>query len=84
MIQDFLADYPDHLKGLLGSDRVHEHVTMDSNEMLGIQHAVLILEQAYTCQSPLSKNCKRGTQVPELLPGQQYQRSPSHIPALCT
>lgn len=45
MIEDLVTQDPDHVKGLLGSDRVDEHVPMNANEVLRIQDAVFILKQ---------------------------------------
>lgn len=44
MIENFISEDPDHIKGLLRGDRVDQHVAMNANEMLGIQDAVFVLE----------------------------------------
>lgn len=46
MIQNFVSDNLDHLKGLCRSNRVHEHVAMDPNEMFRVQDGVFILPHA--------------------------------------
>ena len=85
MVQDLVSDDPDHLEGLLRRDRVHEHISMDPNEMLGVQHAVFILERACTSQHPACANSAwHETEVPELLPGLRYPQSPSRTPDPCT
>ena len=44
MVEDLVAQDADHVKGLLGSDRVNEHVAMNADEMFGVEDAVFILE----------------------------------------
>lgn len=43
MVENLVADDLDHLKGLHGSNRVDENIAVNSDEVLGIQDAVLIL-----------------------------------------
>lgn len=43
VVQKLLADNLDHLEGGLGRHRVDEHVTVDTDEVLAIHDAVLIL-----------------------------------------
>lgn len=44
MVQDLISDDSNHLEGLSRRDRVHQHVTMDADEVLGVQLAVIVLE----------------------------------------
>ncbi len=48
MVQDLVSDDSDHLKGLSRSDRIHKHVSVDSDEVLGVQLAVIVLQHGYT------------------------------------
>lgn len=43
MIKDFVPDRLHHFKRRKRRYRVHQDVTMDSNKMLGVQDAVLVL-----------------------------------------
>ena len=43
VIQNLVMDDIDHIEGLLRGDRVYEHIPMDADEVLRIEHAVLIL-----------------------------------------
>lgn len=43
MVEDLVADDGDHLKGLSGGDRVDDHVAMDTDEVLRVEDAVLVL-----------------------------------------
>lgn len=43
VVQKLLTDDLDHLEGGLGGNRVDEHVTVDTNEVLAVHNAVLIL-----------------------------------------
>ena len=47
MVQDFVPDDLNHLKGLGRGNRVHEHVAMDSNEVLRVQDGIFILPHAF-------------------------------------
>lgn len=47
MVEDLVAQDADHVKGLLGSDRVNEHIAMDADEMFGVEDAVFILEGSW-------------------------------------
>lgn len=46
VVEQLVTNGSDHLKGLLGRHRVHQHITMDANEMLARHDAVLILSIA--------------------------------------
>lgn len=43
VVQNLVMDDIDHVKGLLRGDRVYEHIPMDPNKVLRVEHAVLIL-----------------------------------------
>ena len=43
MVEDFIPNNSDHVEGLLGRDRVDQHVAVDADEMLRIQYAVFVL-----------------------------------------
>lgn len=43
MIKYLIPNDPTHLKTLLAGDRIHNHVTMNANEVLAIQDGVLVL-----------------------------------------
>ena len=45
VIEDLLADDADHLKGLLGGDRVDQQIAVDADEMLRVENAVLVLNE---------------------------------------
>lgn len=47
MVEDFVTQDADHVEGLLGSDRVDEHIAMNADEMLGVKDAVFILEGSW-------------------------------------
>jgi hypothetical protein len=56
VIEDLVADDACHLEALLACDRVDDHVTVDTNEVLRVKDAILILvtvvtSVAFTCQS---------------------------------
>lgn len=36
VVQNLVSDNSNHVKGLRGSDRVHQHVPMDANEVFGV------------------------------------------------
>lgn len=44
MVQDLVSDDSDHVEGLSRSDRIHEHVSMDADEVFRVQLAVIVLE----------------------------------------
>lgn len=44
MCKDFITNDLDHLKRLLRSDRIDQHVPVDTNGVPGVQDAVLILK----------------------------------------
>lgn len=67
MIQDFVSDDLNHLKGLRGCYRIHEHIAMDTDEVLRVEDAVFILKVA----SDSTYNFRRRQNV--ILPGQLYQ-----------
>lgn len=43
VVQQLVTDGSDHLEGLLGRYRVHQHIAMDANEVLACHDTVLIL-----------------------------------------
>lgn len=43
MIENLVIDDPHHVERLLRTDRVHKHVTVNPNEVLGIEQTILIL-----------------------------------------
>jgi len=43
MVQNLVMDDIDHVEGLLRGNRVDEHVPMNPNKMLRVEHAVLVL-----------------------------------------
>jgi hypothetical protein len=77
VIQNFVSDNLDHLKGLCRGDRVHEHVAMDPNEMLRVQDGVFILPHAFVSLFHLDKliagPCDRPLEENFNSPAQQYQ-----------
>jgi hypothetical protein len=44
MCKDFITNDLDHLKRLLRSDGINQHVSVDTNGVPGVQDAVLILK----------------------------------------
>lgn len=36
VIENLITQYADHLKGLLGGERVNKHVAVDTDEVLGV------------------------------------------------
>lgn len=44
VVQDLVTNDLNHFKRLGGCNRVNENITVDSNEMLGVQNRVLILK----------------------------------------
>ena len=44
VVQDLIANDARHLKALLGSNRVDNHVAMDADKVLGVENTVFILE----------------------------------------
>ena len=55
MVQDLVSDDSDHLKGLSRSDRIHKHVSVDSDEVLGVQLAVIVLQHQIHLVRTLSR-----------------------------
>jgi hypothetical protein len=49
MIQQLVTNNPDHFKGLSGSDRVHNDISVDANVQLRVHETVFILDNR--CQS---------------------------------
>lgn len=43
VVQNLIPDDSDHLKALLASDAVDDHVAVDANEVLAVQNRVFIL-----------------------------------------
>jgi hypothetical protein len=43
VVKDLVPDDADHLEALLAADRVDDHVAVDSDEVLGVEDAVLVL-----------------------------------------
>ena len=43
MVQNLVANDAHHLEALLAADRVDDHVTVDANEVFGVEDAVLVL-----------------------------------------
>ena len=56
MVQDLVPNNVYHLKGLCGGYRVYKHVPVDSNEMLRVENAVLILNMMFLGQMSCSNN----------------------------
>jgi hypothetical protein len=48
MIQNLITNSLHHLKGLPRGNRVHDNIPMDTNEVLRVQDAVLILRVIVT------------------------------------
>lgn len=57
MIQNLISDNTGHFEALLASDRIHNHVAMDADEMFRIEDAVLILLN-HSCQSCFHDACE--------------------------
>ena len=66
MIQDFISDDLNHLKGLRRCYGIHEHVPMDPNEMLRVEDTVFILK--FPSDLPF---CTRERHL--ILPDQRYR-----------
>lgn len=45
MIENLVSNYADHFEGLLGGDRVNQHVAMNADEVLRVEYAVLVLQE---------------------------------------
>lgn len=43
VIQDLIPNNAHHLEALLAADRIHNHVAMNANKVLGVEDAVLVL-----------------------------------------
>lgn len=43
VIQDLIPNNAHHLEALLAADRIHNHIAMNSDEVLGVEDAVLVL-----------------------------------------
>jgi hypothetical protein len=52
VVQDLVADDPGHLEALLAGDRVHDHVAVDADEVLGVENAVFILKKGDIVSRP--------------------------------
>jgi hypothetical protein len=46
VVEDLIPDDARHLETLLACDRVDDHVAVDTDEVLGVKNAVLILVKA--------------------------------------
>lgn len=44
VVEDFISNNANHLEGLLGGDRVYQHVAMNADEVLRVEYTVLILQ----------------------------------------
>lgn len=83
MIQNLIPDNLHHLKGLHGSYRIHEHISMDSNEVFRVEDAVFVLDIHEIPSAANSWKCifkhvipakekQKSTKLVDL-PGQRYQ-----------
>ena len=45
MVKNLIAKDANHLKGLIGSNRVDEHVAMNADEVFGVHDAVFVLKE---------------------------------------
>jgi hypothetical protein len=43
MVQDLISDDAHHLEALLAADRIDNHIAMNTNKVLGVEDAVLVL-----------------------------------------
>ena len=43
MVENFVPNDSDHIKGLPGGNRIHNDIAMDSNEVFGVHDTVVIL-----------------------------------------
>jgi hypothetical protein len=43
VIEDFISNDADHFERCFGTNRVHEHVAMNANKVLGLHDAVFVL-----------------------------------------
>ena len=43
MIENFVSNDPDHVKGLPGGDRINDDIAMDSNEVFRVHDTIVIL-----------------------------------------
>jgi hypothetical protein len=43
MVQNLVPQNPNHVIGLLGGDRVDQHVAMNTDEVFGVEDAVFVL-----------------------------------------
>ena len=53
VIENLVAYDPGHLEALLAGDRVHDHVAMDADEVLGVENAVFILQSGDVSRRPV-------------------------------
>ena len=72
MVENLIPNDPDHVEGLLGGNRVDEDVAMNTDEMLRVQDAILILvfplESAAQLRYDRGDNVARETERPSDLP----------------
>lgn len=47
MVKDLVANDARHLKALLACDGIDDHVAMDSDKVLRVKNAILILQRSY-------------------------------------
>lgn len=77
VIENLVSNYADHLEGLLGGDRVYQHVAMNADEVLRVQYAVLILQEFIIDVIRRIKTCAKQSEHfvtrPICLPDQLYQ-----------
>jgi hypothetical protein len=61
VVQNLVSDYPRHLEALLAGHRVHNHVAMNADEMLGIEDTVFILKWSEIVSRSVLKKLSLGS-----------------------
>jgi hypothetical protein len=64
VVEDLITYDTRHLEALLACNRVDNHVAMDTNEVLGVKNAVLILERAFM-SAMFVRSHKRESSIPQ-------------------
>lgn len=78
VIENLVSNYADHLEGLLGGDRVDQHVAMNADEVLRVEDTVLILGERVRVDvaqsiSTCAKQSEHFVTRPICLPDQLYR-----------
>lgn len=79
VVEDLVADYASHFKRLLISDRIDDHIAVDTDEVLRVENAVFILQAMISCLATTESCCRAlenlCSRVPEAhyVPGRPYR-----------